>query len=287
MDMSNVLTETGLNLPDKYTDEQFREAGVFLGRIEHGMQWAIGDWYNSIKCSDEGDKKKTSKEKEDACNEVGLNYNTARACGAVANIFPFDLRRSKVAFNSHKSLINKKLSEKNRLELLEKADILNWKITILTAEINKAIGKVEKAPIEGFSERVEVAVEKIQESMPKTATKKLGNIVKKEVSSIAEELKKEFQVAVQKEVTSRIDEQRKALREAKLKAQKEYDRSIKMQSSINSFMSREDFRFIRSLLHPDKHNGDARYARAFDIFNKLEAGIPKLSKQARESQGWE
>ena len=40
-DMAEILTNTGLRLPDDFTEDQFFEAGQFLARIERGSQWAI------------------------------------------------------------------------------------------------------------------------------------------------------------------------------------------------------------------------------------------------------
>jgi hypothetical protein len=69
------------------------EAGRFLAKIEHGMQWAIGDWYNGIR--DEYGEKKA------ACERAGLNYKTARAYGNVASKYEVSRRLDTLRFDHH------------------------------------------------------------------------------------------------------------------------------------------------------------------------------------------
>ncbi len=59
--IAESIKENGLVLPVNFTEEEFFEAGRCLAKIEQGMQWAIGDWYNSIPWGD----------KEAACKERG------------------------------------------------------------------------------------------------------------------------------------------------------------------------------------------------------------------------
>ncbi len=92
---TNILTNTGLNLPKHFTEEQFFEAGRFLANIERGTQWAIGDWYNNIPW---GNKQK-------ACESVGLNYATSSQHGVVAAKFQIHTRVNNLSFGHHKAIM--------------------------------------------------------------------------------------------------------------------------------------------------------------------------------------
>ena len=120
---NEILTDVGLNLPSNYSEDEFFEAGRFLAKIDQGMQWAIGDWYNAIPW---GDKKA-------ACEKAGLKSDHAKFCGYVAGTFQIGARAPILTFNHHRTLCNQALTEDQRSNLLKNAAKNNW-----TAEIGRA-----------------------------------------------------------------------------------------------------------------------------------------------------
>ena len=144
MNMSNVLTETGLNLPEAFTEDQFFEAGKFLARIEHGMQWAIGDWYNQIIKVKHYEGKVSSEQADlqrEACDDVGLDYGTSRNYGMVCEGFPPCTRIAQCSFSTHQKLTNQALSQEQRTDLLEKTQKNEWSISQLSKERDLVLGK--------------------------------------------------------------------------------------------------------------------------------------------------
>jgi len=70
-------------------------------------------------------------------------------------------------------------------------------------------------------------------------------------------------------VNERVKEQRKTLDGLKKEAKKEFENAIRLKSGVKAFMTEKEFKLIRACLHPDKHQNDPKYAKAFDIFNRL------------------
>lgn len=107
--VTNILTNAGLNLPEQYTEAEFFEAGRFLANIEHGLQWAVGDWYNAIPDS-YGDKKA-------ACEKAGLDYKTANTYAKVAFSFKSPTRVGCLSFAHHQKLAIDALDDIQRTKL--------------------------------------------------------------------------------------------------------------------------------------------------------------------------
>ena len=76
------VTDRGMVFPDNMTEKQFFDAGHQLSEIEKGMQWAIGDWYNAIPWGD----------KQAACQEAGLNYESSKKYGHASAAFQIGAR---------------------------------------------------------------------------------------------------------------------------------------------------------------------------------------------------
>jgi hypothetical protein len=134
-DSAIVLTANGLVLNGEPTDEQWSETGKALGRMERGVQWLIGDWYNKVPS---GDKKL-------ACEEAGLNYQTARIYGTVADAFQM-FTRVNISFSHHKAVMGLPLDEAT--VILNKALEENWSVssTLNAARGAKALLKSQAEP---------------------------------------------------------------------------------------------------------------------------------------------
>lgn len=88
------LTGTGWQLPPTITREQWISAGAALSKIEQSKQWWQGDWWNSCQWGDG----------RDACEEIGVEYQTAQDCGMVCRSFEFSRRRENLTFTHHREV---------------------------------------------------------------------------------------------------------------------------------------------------------------------------------------
>ena len=276
MDMSNLVTNTGLNLPEDCTHEQHHQVGIALAKIEHGMQWAIGDWYNRIAWGD----------KEQACVDAGLNYKTAKDMGAIASVFQMSSRNDILSFSHHKTLSIKDLSQDQRNQLLKDAEENKWSGARLKTERNLLLGIEPKAPSVDLSKSIEDAVNTMVDNLPdRPSKKKITADIKKVLTKLSDDLKHDFNSAVDKAVKV----ERLRLSDLRSEKEAELEKASNMRKQVNGFMTRDEFQLVRSCLHPDKHGGNNRYTKAFDIFNRLEAGVPlaAMSKDMKASQGWD
>ena len=88
------LTSIGWNLPKEINEDDWQQAGNFLVKVDQARQWWLGDWWNACKW---GDGKK-------ACEEIGVDYQTAQDCGMVARKFQISSRNENLSFSHHKAL---------------------------------------------------------------------------------------------------------------------------------------------------------------------------------------
>ena len=86
------LLSTGWNLPAQITEDDWKLAGSFLMQVNQARQWWLGDWWNACKW---GDGKA-------ACEEIGVDYQTATDCGWVASSFQISRRREILTFSHHR-----------------------------------------------------------------------------------------------------------------------------------------------------------------------------------------
>ena len=84
--ITTSLMATGWDLPTAMTETDWKRAGSFLMQVNQARQWWLGDWWNACKW---GDGKA-------ACEEVGVDYQTARLCGHVSTNFELLRRRNKL-----------------------------------------------------------------------------------------------------------------------------------------------------------------------------------------------
>lgn len=269
--MSEICTNTGLQLPEHFTEDEFFEAGRWLSRVVQGMQWAIGDWYNAIPWGD----------KEAACEKAGLNYAAARACGSVCSVFPNVVRHNNLGFEHHKKLSIQGLTEEQRIDLLEKSMINNWSSARLTKERDRLLGRDERVPLLTFDGKVQ----RLIETLPASATKK----TKAALTQVVHDLRHDFETEVEHVVKERLKQQREKLLALEKEAQEERDRARALRMNLDGLMTEEEYRLIRGCLHPDRAPEDrkASFGKAFDIFTRLEKSVNRdMPAKLRNQRGW-
>lgn len=269
--MAEVITNTGLKLPEHFTEEQFFEAGKFLSRIEQGMQWAIGDWYNAIPWGD----------KEEACERAGLNYKSAYIYGRVAADFEIPRRLGILSFSHHQKLAIDALTPDQRSGLLKKAAENKWPLGRLAKERDRLLGKPEKVPLLTFDSKVD----HVLESLPKTATKKVRNEIKRAM----DDLRHDFEKEVHHHAQESTKQQRERLLSMEKEAKEELERARYLRMNLDGLMSEDEYRLIRGCLHPDRISEDRRqqFAKAFEIFTRLEKSVNKeMPEKLRNARGW-
>ncbi len=272
IDMSKALTDTGLNLPANCTEEQFFEAGRFLARIEHGMQWAIGDWYNAIPWGD----------KQAACEKAGLNYETAHRYSMVCSHFKFGNRFPNLSFKHHFMVAVEAVSDAQRQSLLKEAAEQKWSSSRLKKERDILLGTYqEKIAVTGFDDRVGALVE----TLPASTSKK----VKAGINRLANDLKHSFQDQVEAELKSRLELERARLAKEAQRLKQEQDKLDKMNTSIDALMTEKEFKKLLSYCHPDKAlPGKERLANeCFLLLQRMKDAIPGyLPSSVRRNRGW-
>ena len=269
--MAEVVTDKGLNLPSDITEDQFFEAGRFLARIERGMQWAIGDWYNAIPWGD----------KEAACERAGLNYNSASKYAVVCDTFPILHRMQNLGFAHHQILAIQALTQDKRLDLLEESKKNEWTAARLKKERDILLGKPAKVPLLTFDNRVD----DVLQSLPKSATNK----VKKEIKQAMERMRHDFEMEVHHHAQEKTKEQREKLIKLQQEAEEEKERVRNLRQNLDGLMTEAEYRLIRGCLHPDHAPQDKieKFNRAYDIFTRLEKSVNReMPEKLRNQRGW-
>lgn len=255
IDMNTDVTEIGIKNLDRCNEEEFFAVGQTLARIEHGMQWAIGDWYNAIPWGD----------KEAACEKAGLNYITARHCGAVTAKFQMGARAPILGFKHHELLIIQELTDSQRDSLLKNAAKEHWTVKRLRTERDHVLGRPEKIPLLEFDDKVNAALADLPKSV--------SNKTRRAVRNLFSELKHRFQDEVEAEVKSRLKERHEKLSKIEREAEERRDQAIKMIAGVRAFMDEKEFKLVLSCLHPDRECAPTRKNKAFIIFKRLEETV--------------
>jgi hypothetical protein len=89
--IAGELSGAGWNLPATLTHDEWVAAGAALSKIEQSKQWWLGDWWNAGKWGDG----------PEACEQIGVEYQTARNCAAVSGAFTLSRRRDNLTFTHH------------------------------------------------------------------------------------------------------------------------------------------------------------------------------------------
>lgn len=271
------ITEVGLTGLDDLNEDEFFALGRQIVQAEQGLQWAIGDWYNSIP---KGYRNSHGSEdgKQAACEAVGLNFKTAYQYGKTAREFSFANRLAKLTFTHHFRLIHDDLTHGQRLHLLEMAErgtpdkngeYRPWTVKRMLEDRDKLLDIAPPPePIEEFNDKVEGLTKAVAGALPKAAGKKAINATRRGLQKLADDMRHEFDNVVNKKVEETVKGQRENLRQAKDRAEEEFNRTIKMKAGVKAFMTKAEFTLVRSCLHPDK-NSHPKASEAFTIFNRL------------------
>lgn len=91
------LTATGWKLP-ALTEDQWRQCGEALGKVEQGKQWWIGDWWNALPHNGAAGLGR------EACEAAEIEYQTAVDCSNVAKQFEDKRRRLTLSFKHHREV---------------------------------------------------------------------------------------------------------------------------------------------------------------------------------------
>jgi len=152
-DLSVYTRMLGLSLPDDVTELEFFQVGVQLARMERGLNWAIGDWYNGMQWGD----------KMDACARVGLDYGMAKQYAYTAGKYTLEQRHEAVSFGHHAKI--PALEPVQREELLVRVEEEGLTCADLSAIKRDMKGGVAKTPVQVLTpEDVEPATPDLDEA---------------------------------------------------------------------------------------------------------------------------
>lgn len=253
-----AVTDVGISGLDSLNEQQFFELGDHLSNIEHGLQWAIGDWYNAIPWGD----------KAAACEKVGINYKNAQRCGDVARAFQMPIRSGICSFKHHQVLTHSDLTANDRKRLLKKAEVEGLSSSKLKQERDIILGIAPLPPTVGYDKGVSSLAGAVALEMP-SASKAVQRKVVKGLEKLAKELKHEFTAAVDKAAESKAKVARENMKKAQARADEQYEKALKLSAGVKAFITKDEFLLIRSCLHPDREAAPEKKSRAFDAFSKL------------------
>ena len=261
------VTDHGIVFPENISEQEFFDTGRKLSNMEKGLQWAIGDWYLAIPWGD----------KQAACKEAGLNYKTAQKCGQVCGSFQMP-HRCGISFKHHFMLSVGDLSKDQKNGLLLEAETSGWSSKKLADERDKVLGKYVE-PVEAPTD-----VDGVIESALVGVPVKYQNKVKSVVSTVQKKMVSDFKSAVTLQSKKIVDVEQDRLKEYRKELEERDEALTKAFKKVNHILTLAEFKLIRSLLHPDKHDpkDKARYEKAFNAFQKL---LDNVDPQARKR--WE
>jgi N6-adenosine-specific RNA methylase IME4 len=112
------VMQTGLELPEDLSYENWQGIGESLQGVERSLMWWIGDWLRY-------GERRYGKKYTDAIEATGKDYETVRAAKWVAERFPETVRRrTLLSWSHHKEVAA--LEENAADQILEKAEVEGW-----------------------------------------------------------------------------------------------------------------------------------------------------------------
>lgn len=100
------LTKTGWNLPANLTEQDWKQAGASIARVEGAMMWWLGDWWN-FGGHKYGDRKALVESDE----WDGPEYQSCKDAAWVCESFEKSRRRDLVSFSIHRECASLPLDE--------------------------------------------------------------------------------------------------------------------------------------------------------------------------------
>jgi len=248
--MSKSVTETGIRFTKSITREEHREVGLTLGRIEHGLQWAIGDWYNAIRWGD----------KEEACEAAGIGYRKATQYGWVASQYQITGRIVNLSFTHYEQALS--VPEPQRASLLERAAAECWSIRQLRKERDKLLGKEKPLlPAPAIDDKVNALLA----SLPS----RVSGQVKKEIQSVFNDLKQSYQNDVRAGVREHMKKRTQDINQMNKEAEEMMEAAQKLRRGVKAFMDTTEYKLILGCLHSDRECDPGRKDKAFQIFRRM------------------
>lgn len=195
-------------------------------------------------------------------------------------VFKNGSRLPNLHYSHHNILAIQQLTDVQRSDLLEKARENQWTAARLKKERDLLLGRPEKVATLEFDAQVDSLLKELPPSVSKKA--------KNEVVKVYNNMKREFVATVEKEVNKRVQSERDRLLEIEKQAQADREKAGKMLAGITPIMTQDEFKTIRSLLHPDRHPEDSeKYNQAFTVFNRLLETInPNIPIAVKRKRGW-
>ena len=252
------VTDVGIQGLDTLSEQEFFAVGEQLSHIEHGLQWAIGDWYNNIPWGD----------KTAACVRAGINFKQAQDHGRVAEKFNMPERSGILPFTIHRELAVDKLTLHNRRTLLQRAEDGGWKGPRLKKERDIILGIAAPAETKEYDNSVASLEASVVASLPKNTGKKVVNAVVSGLKKEAAKLKHEFSAAVDKTAEEKAKVARESMKKAQKRADEQFEKAVKLSAGVKAFLTKKEFLIIRGCLHPD-YCSHPKATEAFNAFNKL------------------
>jgi hypothetical protein len=294
--MSDIVkVENGLIIPLGMPEEQIVAYGSVIGPAYNNAkdtlyvcQWVVGDWYNSMHKSD----------RADACKKYGVPVASAQKYARVVRRYRAlsdDTEQAGRPVLPARSIgLNWTLHREaaNGTTYDQCGELIKW-ATVgveepaghfrppteeeMVAERKRRMGIV---PVAKLKLSTDAEFDAALDNLPKNTSAK----AKKEVRRVIEVARKQFRSEVRNAVDKGMEEDRARLREVHAKQVARDKHLDVMAARINFFMTEEEFKIVLGCLHPDREATKARKEKAFSIFNRLKAGLPKKAKWKDEGE---
>lgn len=269
MNMANVLTETGLHLPENASEADLIEVGIELThREEHAqhdlmlIQWQRGEWWNAL----------PDGRKAEICEASGTNPRTAKRCGWVVE-WAKSINVAVGAIQSFyhlRSLTHQQLTSDQAKDLLEKSATFGWTAGRLKRERDLVLNIHPMVTKDTKPKHFEQAMDEIIDDLPQRTSEK----TKKEIRKFLTKLENDFWEEVHQESKKQVDiineKRRRSLDERERKLDAMQKRLHKAYRGFHQVISDEEYKIIRGCLHPDRVPADRRdkFDKAFKIFEQ-------------------
>lgn len=280
------FSTTGLEIPDNCTEDQFFEWGMQLGKLEKGMQWAIGDWYNKIPSKFDDPE---SGGKKAACQRAGIDPASATIYAKVCRNFNSSRRLEQLKFEHYREA-SYGTNEKQKIDLIAYA--LNCEL----GPDGKPVGTTNKegnakplsiAQVRSYKKELLGKVEpKADERLEKEAERKTENLLSQipiaQRSKVSAHIKwyqdrflKDFWIHVEKEAKEKLKPERESLKNL-MRENERLNKSISDRSkSMDSLLTKEEYNVIRRCLVSDRQPEELRkrFDKAAAILEKLKQSV--------------